>query len=151
MIINFKSTPRSKTILTKIEHYNLNEGRVCFRAVALDCITFSKVYLINWQLSACIWCHPDLYVTKASVYYKGISLFLEICIYMVFHKPCETRLHLKSDHLWKVPLKHSTFHRYHNSKCLHQMESIVFSCLFTTFTAYQGLVFRSFRLIWCKL
>lgn len=41
----------SKSVATKAEHYNLPESRIYCRPVALDCISFSKVYLITWKLS----------------------------------------------------------------------------------------------------
>ena len=41
-----ESTPPS----TKADHYNLQEDRIYCRAVALDCISLSNVYLINCQL-----------------------------------------------------------------------------------------------------
>ncbi len=39
---------------TPPKHYHLHEGRIYCITVALDCISFSQVYLINWQLSVCV-------------------------------------------------------------------------------------------------
>lgn len=57
-------------------NYDLHEGRIYCRTVALDCIGFGQVYLINWQL--CV--KEKLVFAEPMIPHKGKEILKQDCI-----------------------------------------------------------------------